>query len=244
VEEYFDLAFPGIRISESRIDQQNILLCRWTFFVDAEDDSLVRKIVKYCKILQGRVFIIDDLDQSFALSMHMLNQYERTELGDVVNQAKDYYNQGMNRQRKAAADTLASQMSDFISSHPLYDNAKLIAAIPPSKHNPKRFNLPLYLCQQAASSTGKSLIEIKKLRATPPSKDYVTAQEKLNSIRGAFLADRAVCAGQPVIILDDIYQTGATMSEVAATLRRAGAKQVLGLVATKTLRDGQVREFL
>ena len=43
-------------------------------------------------------------------------------------------------------------------------------------------------------------------------------------------------AGKLVTIIDDIYQTGVTLHEIAMVLQSKGAT-VQGLVATKTFRD-------
>jgi predicted amidophosphoribosyltransferase len=43
--------------------------------------------------------------------------------------------------------------------------------------------------------------------------------------------------GQTVIVLDDLYQSGATINEMGRTVRARGAKLVLGLAVTKTQKD-------
>jgi ComF family protein len=48
-------------------------------------------------------------------------------------------------------------------------------------------------------------------------------QRKLN-LTGAFEARRSISGG--VIVVDDVYTTGATMNEIAKTLKRAGADRV------------------
>lgn len=68
-------------------------------------------------------------------------------------------------------------------------------------------------------------------------KDFETEREKFENIRGAFEVVRnAPLQGRRIILVDDIYESGATLHELASELRRAGA-EVLGLVATKTMRD-------
>lgn len=57
--------------------------------------------------------------------------------------------------------------------------------------------------------------------------------ERRRNVRGAFAA-RANVAGLRVAVVDDVMTTGATLDEVAAALKRAGAASVLNLVVART----------
>ena len=68
-------------------------------------------------------------------------------------------------------------------------------------------------------------------------KDCSTEQEKIDNVRNAFAVQSGVdLKDRRVILVDDIYHTGFTINEVGTTLFKAQVKQVLGLVATKTVR--------
>jgi predicted amidophosphoribosyltransferase len=47
------------------------------------------------------------------------------------------------------------------------------------------------------------------------------------------LGKQSEIQGKNILLVDDIYQSGFTMHEVASTLRALGAKGIYGLVATK-----------
>jgi predicted amidophosphoribosyltransferase len=58
--------------------------------------------------------------------------------------------------------------------------------------------------------------------------------ERLRNVRGAFLA---VAATPPrVLLVDDVYTTGATVSAAATALRRAGARDVDVVTFARTVR--------
>lgn len=54
--------------------------------------------------------------------------------------------------------------------------------------------------------------------------------ERLAHVRGAFMAKRHIAA-QNVLIIDDVFTTGATMVECAKALKAAGARTIYGAVA-------------
>ena len=59
--------------------------------------------------------------------------------------------------------------------------------------------------------------------------------QRTQNVRGAFACDGSV-AGLRVAILDDVMTTGATVGELARTLRRAGAVDVTVWVLARTPR--------
>ena len=65
---------------------------------------------------------------------------------------------------------------------------------------------------------------LRRVRSTLPQTD-LTATERRTNVRGAFTAAPAV-AGRHLVIVDDVFTTGATVAECARTLRAAGAVQV------------------
>lgn len=63
-------------------------------------------------------------------------------------------------------------------------------------------------------------------RYTRPQTE-LSPEERRRNVKGAFrVADPAAVAGKKVVLLDDVFTTGATVRECARMLRRAGAAQV------------------
>lgn len=58
--------------------------------------------------------------------------------------------------------------------------------------------------------------------------------ERQRNVRGAFSCKRAL-GGATVAVVDDVMTTGATLDEIARTLKRAGAGRVLNWVVARTL---------
>ncbi|MGO8691173.1 MAG: ComF family protein [Thermoguttaceae bacterium] len=74
-----------------------------------------------------------------------------------------------------------------------------------------------------------------RTRNTLPQKD-LTPQDRFRNVRGAFRVRRGQrrrLQGSRVLLVDDILTTGATCSEAAAVLRRAGASAVAAAVLAR-----------
>lgn len=62
------------------------------------------------------------------------------------------------------------------------------------------------------------------------------AAERRRALRGAFRCREAL-AGQHVLVVDDVMTSGATLDEIATTLKQRGARRVTNLVLARTLRQ-------
>ncbi len=76
-----------------------------------------------------------------------------------------------------------------------------------------------------------SLIRIKNI---PSQTTQKTHSERASNVHGSFFVTKPeVFAGKIVFIIDDVSTSGATIREAAQMLKRAGARNVLGLVVAK-----------
>lgn len=96
------------------------------------------------------------------------------------------------------------------------------------------FNQALEIARHVARATGTRLAPelCDRARETPAQTDLPWA-ERGSNVRGAFRASRAL-DGASIAVLDDVMTTGATLDEIAATLKRAGAARVVNWVIART----------
>ena len=75
-------------------------------------------------------------------------------------------------------------------------------------------------------------------RRRTPSQGKRNAAARERNVRGAFAVKpgRAV-KGRRILLIDDVFTTGATVGECARILRRAGARQVDVLTLARTVRQ-------
>jgi competence protein ComFC len=111
----------------------------------------------------------------------------------------------------------------------------IIAAIPPSNLE-RKVNAP-DIVSQFMSSTLKipyAKEALKKIKPTPEMKQVATG-DRASLLSSVFSVDPAEAAGKSVLLIDDIYQTGSTLSAATNALLTMGqAKYVFALAVTKT----------
>jgi len=72
-------------------------------------------------------------------------------------------------------------------------------------------------------------------RAVQPQKDLTSLSEKKENVRGAFKVRRAeLIRGRRVLIVDDVYDSGATLEEAWRVVDEAGAADITVAAVTKT----------
>jgi ComF family protein len=71
---------------------------------------------------------------------------------------------------------------------------------------------------------------------TKETKDQVELSEKerKENVKGAFyIKNKEKIAGKNVLLVDDVFTTGATMEEAAKVLNEAGSEKIVGVVVAK-----------
>ena len=102
------------------------------------------------------------------------------------------------------------------------------------RQSARGFNQSQEIARQVAAESGRPLRTDVLLRTRHTSAQMELAlDERRRNVRGAFVA-RGRLAGMRVAVVDDVMTTGATLDEVAAALKAAGAARVTGLVVART----------
>lgn len=173
------------------------------------------------------VYLSDDLDSSIALDDLFRGEHgSYTPIGRLESFAKG-------AQDPQARNTLAALLSQFIRSSPLYAGCA-ICAVPASSE--KCFDLPRELAALVAGELRtEDLTRRLRLRGKKQPLKTLALGDKLPALEAARLTVETLIP-QPVILIDDKYQSGTTANWIGAGLRAAGATAVHGVFLVKTWR--------
>jgi ComF family protein len=96
------------------------------------------------------------------------------------------------------------------------------------------FNQSLEIARALAQATGCRLAPLlaERSRDTPPQLD-LPPEARARNVRGAFRCGERLERAE-IALVDDVMTTGATLEELAATLKRAGAARVVNWVLART----------
>lgn len=118
-------------------------------------------------------------------------------------------------------------------------DAELIFPVPlhPRRLRWRGFNQALLLGRQLSRAYGIPVdpFTLLRIKQTPPQ-TQLSQEERRRNVRGAFALapDRSV-DGKRILLVDDVYTSGATVDECSRTLRRAGAAQVYVLTLARAM---------
>jgi len=74
---------------------------------------------------------------------------------------------------------------------------------------------------------------LAKIKETPAQVD-LSEEERKENIRNAFsIKNGGQILGRKILLVDDIYTTGSTLTECAKVLKEAGAKEIIGIVIAR-----------
>ncbi|MDD3653539.1 MAG: ComF family protein [Desulfotomaculaceae bacterium] len=133
------------------------------------------------------------------------------------------------------ARPVASLMAEVLEFGEMPVMFDLIVPVPLSRDKLRHrgFNQSALLAKEIGTVLGIPVDErsLIKVLETPAQTGLNRTARQLN-LRGAFqVANRSGIYSKDILIIDDVFTTGSTMSAVATTLKQSGAKQVFGLTA-------------
>jgi len=124
----------------------------------------------------------------------------------------------------------------------LLAEADLVVPVPLHRRRlwQRRFNQSAMLASVVAATSGKPVANFLLKRIRPTRQQVgLSAAERDENVRGAFRVDadkQTEIAGRRILLVDDVYTTGATVKAATRALLRAGASGVDVLVFARVVR--------
>jgi hypothetical protein len=197
--------------------------------------AVIRSEAEYAKVEswinenKDLVFIRSLLSTCVALGEHQSSPGVRTELGELERRAKYEAD-------KSARASLLEKMEEVYNR--LLDELDIdsICAVPPSE--PGKFCLPARLSSKLSERLGlEDLTPHLSWAGTKPPLKEVEVDLKWQRLEAVGLNVSVDVKGRNVLIIDDLYQSGATVHFVASKLQMEGASELHCLAVVKSLSD-------
>lgn len=176
--------------------------------------------------------LLGNFDSGFALGEYRAlksAKREKTTVGYLLHEFKY-------EQNHHAGMILADLASDFINSQILLKSSNLILTIPPSFKS-RSFDPVSFLTERIEERTQIHWEKdaLKRTKLTKPQKSIHDREfKKINVLNTFQLAKPLKLDGKKILLIDDIFDSGATLDQISAILREAKADKIYVLVLVKT----------
>ena len=119
-----------------------------------------------------------------------------------------------------------------------FPKADVLVPVPlhPSRLREREFNQALLLCDYVGAESGHPVVPdaLERVRVTPPQIG-LSHEDRRRNVRKAIVPKRPErFEGKRLVLIDDVFTTGATVNECARALKRGGAESVFVLTVART----------
>lgn len=154
------------------------------------------------------------------------SNWHRSSIGDLAFRLK-YRNDG------SAVAPLVKEAVNLITRSPELAEVDAVVPVPPTQT--RQLDPVKAFAEALARELGVAVLPaVRKVRATRPQKEMRTLAQKRANVRDAFAVTQNL-AKRRLLLVDDLFDSGATLEEVFRVLRLAGAAYVNVLTLTRTI---------
>jgi orotate phosphoribosyltransferase-like protein len=128
---------------------------------------------------------------------------------------------------------LVAEIIELLHAYPELKRADYIVPVPPSE---KRSNDHVQILCEAVGKRIMIPVKtfLKKSRQTKPQKEMKTLAQKKSNVQRAFSLPANI-KGDRILLVDDLFDSGATLEEATQLLYRRGAEEINVLTLTRTI---------
>lgn len=257
-KKYVDIInhfFPGLednsptkwKRSMNRSDMSNLWLPE-----DCYNQNTVNRFIKWCEEVTQNVlwlklnqnisdYFDDELDYCIASDFNYNFNYQegRTEIGEAEYQLKYNSNNLSEIEQSKFANIIMSKMLDNCKYIPINNPLNWCVSPMPATELGKT-KMAWQMAEEIARQMNLSFIE-PIISCDKPQMKQLSIKNKIETWKEIYYNGGVIInddlSRKNVIIVDDLYQSGATMWAYAEFLKSLGVRCVFGVVCVKSLRD-------
>lgn len=138
------------------------------------------------------------------------------------------------RGRTVLAEPLGGLMAAYWIQHPMPADIVVPVPLHTARLRERGYNQAALLAREMACRVGLALNEqaLVRRRATA-SQVKLDARQRRENVRDAFHCSGDALTGKQVLLIDDVYTTGATLAACAVALHEGGARSVQALTLAR-----------
>lgn len=138
---------------------------------------------------------------------------------------------------RAAAALFARLLNDYLTANPLPGEVLVAVPLHPKRLRERGYNQSHLLARELAKLTRLPLVDdcLIRERHSPPQARTANVDERRANVADAFSCRDLRLKGKPVLLIDDVSTSGATLDGCARALKKAGATSVWGLVLAREI---------
>jgi competence protein ComFC len=103
------------------------------------------------------------------------------------------------------------------------------------KEKRRGFNQAELIARKVGEKTDREVLFLLEKTKDTPSQTELGKEERMKNVRDSFGMKRGMDCPKDVLIVDDIWTSGATMEECARVLKKSGARDIRGFVLARTV---------
>ncbi|MFC1466445.1 MAG: ComF family protein [Candidatus Brachytrichaceae bacterium NZ_4S206] len=132
------------------------------------------------------------------------------------------------------AEVFAAHMSAIWKANGLFADAIVPVPLHVARLKERGFNQSLLLARHVSATAAIPVIASALQRIRPTQQQaHLDATARKENVRDAFVALPELVTGRALMLVDDVFTTGATLMECANVLYRAGARSVIALTLAR-----------
>lgn len=182
--------------------------------------SIEPPVCSYCK--EGRIYF----DRAYSIFL-----YEGL-IKELIHKLK--YNKKL-----SIAKTLSNLAIDFINYNLNMTEVDYIIPVPLHRKRSleREFNQSYLIAKDISTTFEKPILKNKLIRLKPTtSQTALSRNARFENLRGAFVAkDKKIFLDRCILLVDDVFTTGATINEASRVLKECNAKEVIAITIARGL---------